>query len=91
MCGTSEEALEWPALIFTYFRPEPETILDLIFEYGDDDKCLWSRNYNNYELLYWLEEKKMSVKCKWLKQIKEEEFVTRKGCNIPWVLSLIHI
>ena len=34
--GTSEEALERPALIFAYLRPE-ETILGLILEEEDDD------------------------------------------------------
>ena len=33
---TSEEAPEWPALIFAYLRPE-QTILGLIREDDDDD------------------------------------------------------
>ena len=31
-----EEALEWPAVIFAYLRPE-QTILGLILKYDDDD------------------------------------------------------
>ena len=36
-CGTPEEALEWPSLIFAYLRPE-QTILGLHREDDTDDE-----------------------------------------------------
>ena len=45
-CGTSEEVLEWPAVIFAYLRPE-QTILGLNFEddYDDDDDAVTNMNF----------------------------------------------